>query len=313
MIELEVDLGARSYPILIGAGLLSRGGILAPWLRGKRAMVVTNRTVAPFYLDALLEALGDVRADVLQLEDGERFKTLDSYSRIVDAMLESRHDRSTTVVALGGGVVGDIAGFAAATYQRGVSCIQAPTTLLAQVDSSVGGKTAVNHPLGKNMIGAFHQPICVLADTDTMATLPEREYRAGLAEVLKYGVIRDASFFSWLEVNAPALLRKDSDAVARAVRTSCATKAAVVAEDERESGLRAILNFGHTFGHALETLTRYERLLHGEAVAIGMMVETLLLNMYHSSGMTAAACLNASISSRACSVRPSAEHAIDRA
>ena len=272
MIELEVDLGARSYPILIGSGLLSRAGILAPHLRGNQAMVVTDRTVAPLYLDALSDALGDVRADVFELDDGERFKTLETYSRIVDALLERRHDRSTTIVALGGGVVGDVAGFVAATYRRGVSCIQVPTTLLAQVDSSVGGKTAVNHPLGKNMIGAFHQPVCVLADTDTMATLPEREYRAGLAEVLKYGIIRDEPFFSWLEANAAALLRRESDAVARAVRTSCATKARVVAEDERESGLRAILNFGHTFAHALETLTGYERLLHGEAVAIGMVM-----------------------------------------
>ncbi len=270
MIELEVDLGPRTYPILIGAGLLQRPGILAPHLSGNQAMVVTNRTVAPLYLDALCSALGEVQADIVQLDDGERFKTLASYSQIVDALLDKRHSRTTTIVALGGGVVGDIAGFAAATYQRGVACIQVPTTLLAQVDSSVGGKTAVNHPLGKNMIGAFHQPACVLADTDTMATLPEREYRAGLAEVLKYGIIRDAAFFSWLEDNAAALLRRETGAVARAVQTSCATKAEVVAQDERESGLRAILNFGHTFGHAIETLTGYEQLLHGEAVAIGM-------------------------------------------
>ena len=270
MIELEVDLGARSYPILIGAGLLRRAGILAPYLAGNQAMVVTNRTVAPLYLDALRAALGDVQPDVFELDDGERFKTLEHYARILDALLERRHNRSTTIVALGGGVVGDIAGFAAATYQRGVRCIQVPTTLLAQVDSSVGGKTAVNHPLGKNMIGAFHQPVCVLADTATLATLPEREYRAGLAEVLKYGVIWDEPFFSWMEANAPALLQRDAKAVAHAIRVSCATKAQVVAADEREGGLRAILNFGHTFGHAIETLTGYERLLHGEAVAIGM-------------------------------------------
>ena len=272
MIELEVDLGARSYPVLIGSGLLRRAGILSPYLAGNQAMVVTNRTVAPLYLDSLRAALGDVRADVFELEDGERFKTLEQYLRIVDALLERRHNRSTTVVALGGGVIGDIAGFAAATYQRGVRCIQVPTTLLAQVDSSVGGKTAVNHPLGKNMIGAFHQPGCVLADTDTLATLPEREYRAGLAEVLKYGVIWDESFFSWMEASSSALLRRDADAVAHAIQTSCATKAQVVAADERESGMRAILNFGHTFAHALETLTEYERLLHGEAVAIGMVL-----------------------------------------
>ena len=270
MMELQVDLGARRYPILIGAGLLRRAGILAPYLAGNQAMVVTNRTVAPLYLDSLRVALGDVRPDVFELDDGERFKTLAQYSRILDALLERRHNRSTTLVALGGGVVGDIAGFAAATYQRGVRCIQVPTTLLAQVDSSVGGKTAVNHPLGKNMIGAFHQPGCVLADTDALATLPEREYRAGLAEVLKYGVIWDDSFFSWMEASASLLLRRDAGAVAHAIRVSCATKAQVVAADERESGLRAILNFGHTFAHAIETLTGYERLLHGEAVAIGM-------------------------------------------
>ena len=270
MMELEVELGARSYPIMIGAGLLCRAGILAPFLAGSQAMVVTNRTVAPLYLEALRSALGDVHPDVFELDDGENFKTLENYSRIVDALLDRRHNRSTTIVALGGGVVGDIAGFAAATYQRGVRCIQVPTTLLAQVDSSVGGKTAVNHPLGKNMIGAFHQPGCVLADTDTLATLPEREYRAGLAEVLKYGIIWDESFFSWMETSASALLSRQADAVAHAIRTSCATKAQVVAADERESGLRAILNFGHTFAHAIETLTGYERLLHGEAVAIGM-------------------------------------------
>ncbi len=270
MIRLEVDLGERSYPILIGAGLLGRAGILAPFLAGQQTMVVTNRTVAPLYLEALRSALGDVRVDVFELDDGETFKTLENYSRIIDALLDRRHNRSTTIVALGGGVVGDIAGFAAATYQRGVRCIQVPTTLLAQVDSSVGGKTAVNHPLGKNMIGAFHQPGCVLADTDTLATLPEREYRAGLAEVLKYGIIWDESFFSWMETSAAALLSRNPDVLAHAIRTSCATKAQVVAADEREGGLRAILNFGHTFAHAIETLTGYERLLHGEAVAIGM-------------------------------------------
>ena len=272
MIELNVDLGDRSYPILIGTGLLRRAELLTPYLCGNQVMAVTNRTVAPLYLDALRVALGDVQMDVFQLADGERFKTLESYSRIVDALMERRHSRSTTIVALGGGVVGDIAGFAAATYQRGVCCIQVPTTLLAQVDSSVGGKTAINHPLGKNMIGAFHQPRCVLADTGTLATLPEREYRAGLAEVLKYGVIWDKTFFSWLEANTAALLNRDADALAHTVRVSCQTKAQVVARDEREGGLRAILNFGHTFAHAIETLTGYEQLLHGEAVAIGMVL-----------------------------------------
>ena len=272
MIELNVDLGERSYPILIGSGVLGRPEILAPFVDGNQALVVTNRTVAPLYLDALRAALGEVPTDVFELEDGERFKTLDSYSQIIDALMEKRHNRSTTLVALGGGVVGDIAGFVAATYQRGVACIQVPTTLLAQVDSSVGGKTAVNHPRGKNMVGAFHQPRCVLADTDTLATLPEREYRAGLAEVLKYGVIRDETFFAWMEAHVDNLLNREARALAHAVRVSCATKAEVVARDERESGLRAILNFGHTFGHAIETLTGYEQLLHGEAVAIGMVL-----------------------------------------
>lgn len=272
MIELAVDLGDRSYPILIGEGLLGQGQILAPYIRGNQVMVVTNPTVAPLYLEVLRAALGDVQTDIVELEDGERFKTLESYARIVDTLMERRHNRSTTIVALGGGVVGDIAGFAAATYQRGVSCIQVPTTLLAQVDSSVGGKTAINHPLGKNMIGAFHQPRCVLADTGTLATLPEREYRAGLAEVLKYGVIWDEPFFGWLEAHATGLLNRDAEALAYAVRLSCQTKAQVVARDERESGLRAILNFGHTFAHAIETLTGYEQLLHGEAVAIGMVL-----------------------------------------
>ena len=270
MIELNVDLGERSYPILIGSGLLGSPGILAPFLSGKQVMVVTNRTVAPLYLDLVRAALGDAPAEVFELEDGERFKTLDSYTRIVDVLMERRHNRSTTLVALGGGVVGDIAGFVAATYQRGVACIQVPTTLLAQVDSSVGGKTAVNHALGKNMIGAFHQPRCVLADTDTLVTLPEREYRAGFAEVLKYGVSWDEDFFAWLEARAGALLNRDADALAQAIRVSCETKSRVVARDERESGLRAVLNYGHTFAHAIETLTGYEKLLHGEAVAIGM-------------------------------------------
>lgn len=270
MIRVQVDLGERSYPILIGPGLLKRPGLLAEHLAGGQAMIVTDRQVAPLHLDALRCALGEVRADAFELEPGERFKTLESYGRIMDALMERRHSRSTTLIALGGGVVGDLAGFTAATFQRGVSCIQVPTTLLAQVDSSVGGKTAVNHPRGKNMIGAFHQPRCVLADTDALATLPEREYRAGLAEVLKYGVIWNAAFFAWLEAEAGALAGRDASALTHAVRVSCETKAEVVARDEREEGLRAILNFGHTFAHAIETLTGYRRLLHGEAVAIGM-------------------------------------------
>ncbi|MEQ8857094.1 MAG: 3-dehydroquinate synthase [Pseudomonadales bacterium] len=270
---VRVELGERSYPIHIGQGLLGHGELLREHIRGGQVAVVSNDVVAPLYLRALQDALGDgYTVDVFLMADGERYKTLESYGRLMDFLLEHRHNRSTTLIALGGGVVGDLTGFAAATFQRGVDFIQVPTTLLAQVDSSVGGKTAVNHPRGKNMIGAFHQPRCVLADTSVFATLPDREYRAGLAEVVKYGVIRDAEFFTWLESAAAALKRRDPDALAHAVRRSCEIKAAVVAADEREGGLRAILNFGHTFGHAIETLTGYDKLLHGEAVAVGMVM-----------------------------------------
>ena len=274
MIELPVNLGERTYPVLIGAGILGKPGLLSPYLRGTQAMVVTNETVSPLFLNQLLNGLDGVAADVVELADGERFKTLKTYSRVIDALMEKRHNRTTTLIALGGGVVGDIAGFAAATFQRGVAFIQVPTTLLAQVDSSVGGKTGVNHPSGKNMIGAFYQPSCVVADIAALETLPEREYRAGLAEVVKYGVISSEGFFAWLESSAAELLRRAPEAVTEAVRQSCAIKAEVVAQDEREQGRRAIrraiLNYGHTFAHALETLTGYDSLLHGEAVAIGM-------------------------------------------
>ena len=270
MIELKVDLGERSYPIFIGAGLLGRGDLLRPYIGGRQVMVVTNKTLAPLFLNTLLTGLDGLEADVVQLEDGERFKTLDSYAQVMDALMHRRHNRTSTLIALGGGVVGDIAGFAAATFQRGVAFIQAPTTLLAQVDSSVGGKTGVNHPQGKNMIGAFHQPRCVVADTAALTTLPPREYRAGLAEVVKYGVIWSQDFFAWLERQAAALTRRERTAVAEAIHRSCTIKAEVVRQDEREQGLRAILNYGHTFAHALETLTGYTELLHGEAVAIGM-------------------------------------------
>ena len=269
MIELKADLGERAYPILIGWDLLGQPGLLRPQI-GRQALVVTNKTVAPLFLPRLRASLGDVEADVLELEDGEQHKTLDAYAQVIDFLMHKRHNRTTTLIALGGGVVGDIAGFAAATFQRGVAFIQVPTTLLAQVDSSVGGKTGVNHAQGKNMIGAFHQPRCVLADISTLRTLPDREYRAGLAEVVKYGVIWRQEFFAWLEAESDALLRRAPDALAEAVRQSCEIKAEVVRQDEREQGLRAILNYGHTFAHALETLTGYNQLLHGEAVAIGM-------------------------------------------
>lgn len=270
MIELQVDLGERSYPVLIGTGILGKPGLLSPYLRGTQAMVVTNETVSPLFLNKLLSGLEGVDADVVELADGERFKTLETYSRVIDALMDKRHNRTTTLIALGGGVVGDIAGFAAATFQRGVAFIQVPTTLLAQVDSSVGGKTGVNHPDGKNMIGAFHQPSCVVADIEALKTLPEREYRAGLAEVVKCGLIWSQGFFAWLEGQTSKLKRRAPDALMEAVRRSCRIKAEVVGRDEREQGLRAILNYGHTFGHALETLTGYSQLLHGEAVAIGM-------------------------------------------
>lgn len=270
---VEVDLGDRSYPIYVGDGLLGRGDLLRRHLRGRRVAVVSNDVVAPRYLPTLEAALGpDHPADVFLMADGEQHKNLDSYAALMDFLLERRHDRSTTLVALGGGVVGDLTGFAAATFQRGIDFVQIPTTLLAQVDSSVGGKTAVNHPRGKNMIGAFHQPRCVLADTATLTSLPSREYRAGLAEVVKYGVIRDGAFFGWLEEHVEALGARDPEALAMAIRRSCEIKAEVVQADEREAGVRAILNFGHTFGHAIETVTGYRELLHGEAVAVGMVM-----------------------------------------
>lgn len=268
--KLEVRLAdGRGYPILFGSGMLGEPDLLAPHTGGQ-VLVVTNARVAQLYLDATRRSLAARQVDVFEIGDGERFKTLATYASIVDALVAKRHSRATTVVALGGGVVGDLAGFAAATYQRGVDLVQIPTTLLAQVDSSVGGKTGVNHPAGKNLIGAFHQPRAVIADVDTLRTLPKREFVAGLAEVVKCGVIADAAFFAWLEAHMDELTERDGAALRCAVRRCCAIKAEVVASDEREQGRRAILNFGHTFGHAIETLTNYERYLHGEAVAIGM-------------------------------------------
>jgi 3-dehydroquinate synthase len=271
---LEVALGERSYPIHIGAGLLDRALLFAPHVAGRRAAIVTNETIAPLFADRLEATLRSAGATTLRvvLPDGEAFKTLETLNRVFDALLAASADRRTVIVALGGGVVGDIAGFAAATYQRGVPYIQVPTTLLAQVDSSVGGKTAVNHPLGKNMIGAFHQPLAVIADTDTLATLPGRELAAGLAEVVKHGAIADAQFLEWIDTNAAALRARDAAALAHAIRRSCEIKAAVVAEDERETGSRALLNFGHTFGHAIESGLGHGTWLHGEAVAAGMVL-----------------------------------------
>ncbi|RLK47030.1 3-dehydroquinate synthase [Alkalispirillum mobile] len=269
---LHVDLGSRSYPIHIGTGLLDKSPLFTDHLPARRVLVVTNETVAPHYLDRVLDSLGDREAHSVVLPDGERFKSLETAMRVYDSLIEHRFDRGSAIVALGGGVIGDLAGFVAATWQRGVRYLQVPTTLLAQVDSSVGGKTAVNHPGGKNMIGAFHQPRCVVADMDTLDTLPDRELRAGLAEVIKYGLIRDAGFLDWLEANMAALLARDKPALAEAVQRSCRHKAAVVAEDELEAGQRALLNLGHTFGHAIETHTGYGAWLHGEAVAAGMVM-----------------------------------------
>ena len=269
MKTLHVELGERSYPVYIGQGLLSRAGLFTQHIPGRQVMIVTNKTVAPLYLDKLRSGLKDHRCEVVILPDGEQYKTLDELNRIFDALLANRFDRSTTLIALGGGVVGDMTGFAAACYQRGVAFIQVPTTLLAQVDSSVGGKTGVNHPLGKNMIGAFYQPRCVIADTDVLTTLKDRELRAGIAEVIKYGLIHDLAFFEWLESNIDGLLKRETAALTYAIERSCINKSEIVAADERESGMRALLNLGHTFGHAIETGLGYGAWLHGEAVAAG--------------------------------------------
>lgn len=270
--RLDVDLGDRAYPIFVGEDLLTDTTRFAPYIDGQQVFVVTSEIVAPLYLDALRDTLSEFDLDVCIISDGERNKTLATYLKVIDELMTRRHNRTTTLVALGGGVVGDITGFVAATYQRGVAFLQVPTTLLAQVDSSVGGKTGVNHPGGKNMIGAFHQPRCVVADTSVLGSLPRREYLAGIAEIIKYGVIRDAEFFAWLEANLAALLDQQQAALVYAIGRSCAIKAEIVQADEREAGERAVLNFGHSFGHALEALTRYETYLHGEAVAIGMVM-----------------------------------------
>jgi 3-dehydroquinate synthase len=276
MTVLTVALGARSYPIHIGAGLLGDATLVAPHVYGKRVAIVTNETVGPLYLARVQALFAPYDPLPIVLPDGETFKTLAVMDRIYDALLANRCDRKTTIAALGGGVVGDMAGFAAATYQRGVPFIQIPTTLLAQVDSSVGGKTGVNHARGKNMIGAFWQPGCVLIDTDVLATLPDRELSAGIAEVIKYGLIRDTEFLTWLEDNMAALLARDPAALRHAIETSCRHKAEVVAADETESGLRALLNLGHSFGHAIETYTGYGTWLHGEAIAAGMVMAAQL-------------------------------------
>lgn len=271
METLTVNLAERSYPIYVGAGLLTSSALFAPHIAGQRVMIVTNDTVAPLYLDKLCQTLSGYQVDMLILPDGEAHKTLASFDLIMSALLEGTHGRDTTLIALGGGVVGDLVGFAAACYQRGIPFIQVPTTLLSQVDSSVGGKTAVNHPLGKNMIGAFYQPKAVIIDIDCLRTLPVRELAAGMAEVIKYGIIWDADFFDWLEQHMPDIQALSPEALSRVILRCCTIKADVVAQDETETGVRALLNLGHTFGHAIEAEQGYGNWLHGEAVAVGII------------------------------------------
>lgn len=271
---LQVDLGERAYPIIIGEGLLSNASLLRSRIKGKRVVIVTNTVVAPLYLDQLLQQLQtlDKQVDAIILPDGEEHKNWESLMQVFDGLLTKKCDRKTTLLALGGGVIGDMTGFAASAYMRGIPFVQIPTTLLAQVDSSVGGKTGINHPLGKNMIGAFYQPQAVIADMSTLQTLPDRELSAGLAEVIKHGAIVDAGFFTWIENNIQKLRAKDIESLSYAVLRSCEIKANVVRQDEREGGLRAILNFGHTFGHAIESGLGYGNWLHGEAVGCGMVM-----------------------------------------
>ena len=276
MLVLNVDLGVRSYPIYIGSDLLGNSSLIEKHMRGSQLLIVSNETVAPLYLDKVKGLFCAFKCSVVILPDGERYKTIESLNSVFDALLLGGHSRSTTLVALGGGVIGDMTGFAAACYQRGVAFIQIPTTLLAQVDSSVGGKTGVNHVLGKNMIGAFHQPACVLIDVDTLMTLPNREFRSGLAEIIKYGLIGDIDFFCWIENNLDFLCEKRPDELIHAISSSCRSKARVVAQDETESGVRALLNLGHTFGHAVESWQKYMGFLHGEAVAIGTVIAARL-------------------------------------
>ncbi len=277
MHTLHVSLGERSYPIYIGRELLRDPDLLAKHVTGKQAAIITNETVAPLYSERVHAALGHLdKLTEIVLPDGEQYKTLDTLGHVFDRLLEEGHNRTTTLIALGGGVVGDMAGFAAASYQRGVNFIQVPTTLLSQVDSSVGGKTAVNHPLGKNMIGAFYQPSAVLIDIDTLHSLPPRELSAGLAEVIKYGLIGDEPFYRWLHDHVSQLRALEEGPLAEAIERSCSNKAQVVAQDEREAGLRALLNFGHTFGHAIETAQGYGEWLHGEAVGAGMAIAARL-------------------------------------
>ncbi len=270
METLNVELKERSYPIFIGTGILGQAELIRPYIHGRQVMIVTNETIAPLYLESCKAALSDFQVETVILPDGEQYKNLETLNTIFDALLTHRFNRHATLIALGGGVIGDITGFAASAYQRGIPFIQIPTTLLAQVDSSVGGKTAVNHPLGKNMIGAFYQPQCVIADTNTLDTLEDRQLKSGIAEVIKYGLINDPEFFSWLETNMEKLLQRDHGTLTYAIKRSCQDKADIVAMDETEQGVRALLNLGHTFGHAIETGMGYGEWLHGEGVATGI-------------------------------------------
>ncbi len=271
MKTLRVELGDRGYPIFIGQGLMEQAELVKPYVKGKQVLIVTNTTVAPLYLDLCKKAFADFDVQSVVLPDGEVYKTLETLNLIFDELIGQRFDRSCTLVALGGGVTGDMTGFAAACFQRGVKFIQMPTTLLSQVDSSVGGKTGVNHPLGKNMIGAFHQPECVVIDTETLNTLEDRQLSAGLAEVIKYGLIQDVNFFEWLEENIERLMNREPEALSYAIERSCQDKAEIVAKDEKEAGLRALFNLGHTFGHAIESGMGYGNWLHGEGVSAGTM------------------------------------------
>jgi 3-dehydroquinate synthase len=272
MKTLNVDLGERSYPIFIGQGLLENKDLVSPYIKGKQVVIVTNETIAPLYLEKIESLFAAYDVESVILKDGEEYKTIEAMMPIIDTMMAKNIDRRVTLVALGGGVIGDITGFAAAIYRRGVNFIQIPTTLLAQVDSSVGGKTGVNHPLGKNMIGAFFQPQCVIADTDTLNTLEDRQLSSGLAEVIKYALIDDINFLQWLEKHMNNLLNREPIDLIYAIEKSCADKARIVAMDEKESGVRALLNLGHTFGHAIETASGYGNCLHGEAISIGMVM-----------------------------------------
>ncbi len=276
MKTLNLDLQEKSYPIYIGQDLLSKGELLTKHISGKQVMIVTNTTVAPLYLEKVKNLLSSFELAQVILPDGEKYKTLDTLNYIFSALLENKFDRSCTLIALGGGVVGDMTGFAAASYQRGVNFIQIPTTLLSQVDSSVGGKTGVNHALGKNMIGAFYQPKCVLIDIDTLDTLDNQQYSAGMAEVIKYGLLGDLNFFNFLQENIKDLMNRDKSLIAEIIYQSCQHKANIVAQDELEVGKRALLNFGHTFGHAIENTLGYGTFLHGEAISVGMLMAVKL-------------------------------------